>query len=102
MIPERIGTIGKMQGVNPNRIPPPKKVATISQKLPERKSLAASALSDFGSTRLAAGLALSACAGGAEAAVGSLRVAAACAGGAGDASGFHAASVRSKLFLLGG
>src|ERR1043165_9015911 len=99
MIPERIGTIGRMQGVNPSRMPKPKKLATITQKLPARSKSPTAALSDFGGTRRAADEEGDSATCVPTEAAGSLRLH---PGAAATAPGFQAASVRSKLRLLGG
>src|SRR5689334_14898322 len=100
MIPERIGTMGKIHGVNPRRMPPPKNVATISQKFPERSSVPTSELSDFAAPRRPGAVLVSAgpAAGGAAAGCSGLSRPAV----AREAPVYAAASVRSKLRLLGG
>src|SRR5215212_2642726 len=98
MIPDKIGTIGKIHGVKPSRIPPPKKVTTISQKLPERSSVATSALSDFGAARrLGAALVCAGPSAAIVAAAGCTGISCAAAGRV--LPGFQAANVRSKVLL---
>ena len=104
MMPDRIGTIGKMQGVKPSRMPPPKKLATISQKLPERSSVGH--FRAFGFRRSAArlGAALFSASAVRPQPSAAVRLHGHCLSRscACDVPGFHAANVRSKLLLLGG